>query len=104
MLQLEGHDVQTASDGEQAVERAQSFEPELIFMDLGMPRLDGFEASRRIRALPSGGRMHIVALTGWGQGADRERTCEAGMDHHLVKPISLEALHEILTMEHVISE
>lgn len=63
-----------------------------------MPRLDGIEASRRIRALPNGGAIRIVALTGWGQEADRERTREAGIDEHLVKPVSVESLHEVLTL------
>jgi CheY-like chemotaxis protein len=92
LLQMEGHTVRTAADGVEAIEQFQTFHPDIVFMDLGMPRLDGVEAARRIRALPQGGHVRIVALTGWGQEADRQRTRDAGMDHHLVKPVSLEAL------------
>jgi PAS domain S-box-containing protein len=96
LLEMEGHTVRTAADGEEAIEQAQAFDPDTIFMDLGMPRLDGVEAARRIRQLPRGRRVRIVALTGWGQEADRQRTREAGMDEHLVKPVTLEALQRVL--------
>jgi len=96
LLKMEDHEVCTAADGLEAVERAQTFEPQIIFMDLAMPRLDGLEAARRIRSLPNGGHMRIVALTGWGQDADRHRTSVAGMDAHLTKPVSLEALHRVM--------
>jgi CheY-like chemotaxis protein len=89
--------VKIVADGLEAVEHAQHFAPEIIFMDLGMPRVDGFEATRRIRALPWGKTPYIVALTGWGQAADRQRAREAGVDRHLVKPISPLALKEVLT-------
>jgi CheY-like chemotaxis protein len=65
-------------------------------MDLGMPRIDGVEATRRIRALPQGRNVRIIALTGWGQEVDRQRTRSAGMDDHVVKPVSPEALQRIL--------
>jgi PAS domain S-box-containing protein len=97
LLELDGHLVKIAGDGLEAVEHAQNFDPEIIFMDLGMPRVDGFEATRRIRALPSGKSPYIIALTGWGQAADRRRAREAGVDQHLVKPISPVALTEVLT-------
>jgi CheY-like chemotaxis protein len=96
LLQMSGHEVHTASDGVEAIERAQELRPNIIFMDIGMPRMDGLEASRRIRELPFGAQIMIVALTGWGQEADRQRTRSAGMSHHLVKPISNEALQDIL--------
>lgn len=96
VLRMHGHAVRTAADGEEAVAQASTFEPDIIFMDLGMPRLDGIEAARRIRALPQCGHVRIVALTGWGQDGDRQRTREAGMDHHLTKPVSLEALQSVL--------
>jgi len=82
---MEAYEVCTAADGEEAVERARTFGPQIIFMDLAMPRLDGLEAARRIRTLPNGKHMRIVALTGWGQEADRHRTRDAGMDDHLTK-------------------
>jgi len=96
LLQMEDYEVCTAADGEEAIEQARTFRPQIIFMDLAMPRLDGLEAARRIRALPEGGHVRIVALTGWGQEADRQRTREAGMDDHLVKPVSLDALQNVL--------
>jgi CheY-like chemotaxis protein len=95
-LKMEDHEVSTAADGIEAIECARTFEPHIIFMDLAMPRLDGLEAARRIRGLPRGEHVRIVALTGWGQQADRQRTRAAGMDAHLTKPVSLDALHGVL--------
>jgi CheY-like chemotaxis protein len=97
LLQLRGHETRTASNGLQAVELAAAFQPEIIFMDLGMPLLDGLEACRRIRALPAGESIVIVALTGWGQNSDRRQTSEAGMDMHLVKPIGLDDIAAVET-------
>jgi PAS domain S-box-containing protein len=96
LLKMEHYEVCTAADGEQAIEQARAFAPQIIFMDLAMPRLDGLEAARRIRALPEGEHVRIVALTGWGQEADRQRTRDAGMNHHLIKPVSLDALQSVL--------
>jgi PAS domain S-box-containing protein len=96
LLKMEDYEVCTAADGEEAIEQARTFGPQIIFMDLAMPRLDGLEAARRIRALPQGKHVRIVALTGWGQEADRQRTRDAGMDHHLIKPVSLDALQSVL--------
>ncbi|MDB6104155.1 MAG: bvgS 1 [Gammaproteobacteria bacterium] len=92
LLQLEGHEVQTAADGGEAVDRAESFRPEVVLMDLEMPGIDGLEASRRIRARPWGSTILIAALTGWGQDADRRRAQEAGVDLHFVKPVDTTAL------------
>ena len=86
LLRLQGHEVWTASDGIEAVEQASARRPDAIVLDIGMPGLDGIEAARRIRALPGGEQPLIVALTGWGQPADREKTRAAGFDCHLVKP------------------
>ena len=96
LLQLEGHEVLTAVDGLQAVERAQRFRPDVVFMDIGMPLLDGVEATRRIRSHTWGREMHIVALTGWGIEAERSRTTAAGMDAHLLKPAEPRELAAIL--------
>jgi PAS domain S-box-containing protein len=98
LLQMGGHEVRSAKDGIEALEITDAFSPQIIFMDLGMPRMDGLEASRRIRTLENGGSIVIVALTGWGQEADRKRTRNAGIDHHLVKPVSIEELEEVLAM------
>jgi PAS domain S-box-containing protein len=96
LLKMEDYEVRTAADGEEAIVQVNTFEPQIIFMDLAMPRLDGLEAARRIRALPHGEHVFIVALTGWGQEADRQRTRDAGMDHHLIKPVSFDALQGVL--------
>jgi CheY-like chemotaxis protein len=96
LLSLLGHEIQTAHDGEQAVEAAKAFEPDLILMDIGMPKVDGLEATRRIRQLPLRKRPLIAALTGWGQDADRKGSSEAGIDRHLVKPVDLEAVQQLL--------
>ncbi len=98
LLQLMGHDVRQASDGVEAVETAREFVPDVIFMDIGMPRMNGLEATRRIRDLPLGTRPYIIALTGWGQDGDRERSRQAGIDHHLIKPIDHEALRAVLQL------
>ncbi|VTT96645.1 pas pac sensor hybrid histidine kinase : PAS/PAC sensor hybrid histidine kinase OS=Haliangium ochraceum (strain DSM 14365 / JCM 11303 / SMP-2) GN=Hoch_3141 PE=4 SV=1: GAF_2: HisKA: HATPase_c: Response_reg: PAS_9: HisKA: HATPase_c: Response_reg [Gemmataceae bacterium] len=87
LLQLMGHDTRTAHEGEAGVEAAERFRPDLILLDIGMPRLNGYDAARRIRARPWGRSVVLVALTGWGQDDDRRRTAEAGFDHHLVKPV-----------------
>ena len=96
VLEIIGHEVRTAPDGDAAVAAAQELQPELILMDLGMPKMDGFEAARRIRAQPWGSKLVLVALTGWGAEHDRRKTQEAGFDRHLVKPVDMETLKKIL--------
>ena len=98
-LQLAGHDVRAVTDGEQVVAVAEQFRPEVIFMDLGMPRLDGLAASRKIRSRPWGGTIRIVALTGWGREEDRLRSQAAGIDLHWVKPVDPHALASMLSVE-----
>jgi CheY-like chemotaxis protein len=88
LLKSWGHSVRTAADGLEAVEAVEAFHPQVVLLDLGMPRVDGYEAARRIRKLPGGRDAVIIALTGWGQPQDRIRTREAGFDAHLVKPVS----------------
>ena len=87
MLGLMGNEIRLAHDGQAAVEAAEEFRPDVILLDIGMPVLDGYEACRRIRSQAWGKSMTLIALTGWGQDADRKRTKEAGFDHHLVKPV-----------------
>jgi signal transduction histidine kinase/CheY-like chemotaxis protein len=96
LLGLLGHDVSVARDGYQAVEQARACTPDLVFLDLGMPGIDGFETARRLRALPGGRDVVIAALTGWGLAADRLRTREAGFDLHIVKPVDDAALMHAL--------
>ncbi len=87
MLKLFGNEVRTANDGLQAVEMAEEFLPEMIFLDIGMPKLNGYEACRRIREQSWGEQIVLIALTGWGQGEDKRHSQEAGFDHHMVKPV-----------------
>jgi signal transduction histidine kinase/CheY-like chemotaxis protein len=96
LLRLEGHEVQTAVDGVQAIELAERMRPDVIFLDVGMPRLGGIEAARRIRALPWGPTTRIVALTGWGQESDSKATLAGGVDLHLLKPVDPSELALIL--------
>jgi PAS domain S-box-containing protein len=96
LLEFEGHHVQVAFDGEQAVASAQAQPPDVAFLDLGMPHMDGVEAARRLRTLERDRHMLIVALTGWGQDKDRDRTREAGFDAHLVKPPRLADLVDLM--------
>ncbi len=92
LLRLQGHDVQVAHDGPSALNSAQTYRPNLIFLDIGMPGMDGYEVARRLRLLPEQKNVVLAALTGWGQQKDRRRTAEAGFDFHLVKPPEPEAL------------
>jgi CheY-like chemotaxis protein/nitrogen-specific signal transduction histidine kinase len=95
MLGFKGHDVRVAHDGFEAVAIAATFNPHIAFLDIGMPRLDGYEAARRIRALP-GRRAVLVALTGWGQEEDKRRSRDAGFDHHLTKPPEPDILERLI--------
>lgn len=92
ILRILGHEVRTANDGLAGVAAAADFRPHVILMDLGMPRVDGYEAARRIRAETWGKTPFIIALTGWGADQDRRRTRDAGFDRHLIKPVELDAL------------
>ena len=94
MLGLSGHEVRVAEDGLKAVELARTFAPDIAFLDIGMPRMDGYEAARRIREL--GLPVVLVALTGWGQDEDKQRSRDAGFDHHLVKPPEREVLEKLI--------
>jgi CheY-like chemotaxis protein/two-component sensor histidine kinase len=96
LLKLLGDDVRTAHDGLEALEVAERFRPEVVLMDVGMPKLDGYEATRRIREQPWGKATRIIALTGWGQAGDRALSSKAGCDGHLVKPVDLTDLEKML--------
>jgi PAS domain S-box-containing protein len=95
MLQVKGHDVKVAADGVQAVEVAGAFKPHIVFLDIGMPRMDGYEAARRIRVL-LGRDVVLVALTGWGQDEDKRRSRDVGFDQHLTKPPEPEVLERLI--------
>jgi two-component system CheB/CheR fusion protein len=96
LLQLAGHDVHVVFDGEAAVAAAARLRPDVALLDIGMPRGNGYEVARRIRSQPWGAEIHLVALTGWGQQADKRHAEEAGFDVHLIKPVSPEALERLL--------
>ncbi len=96
LLRLAGHLVETAHNGETALDVADRFQPDAILLDLGMPGLNGYEVCERIRAMPWGRAVLLVAQTGWGQAQDRARTLEAGFDAHLTKPIDPAVVQEML--------
>lgn len=96
MVKMLGNDVCTARDGCEALRAAATFLPDVVLMDIGMPNMNGHEAARRIREQPWGKSMMLVALTGWGQDEDKQRTKEAGFDHHLVKPADPSELQRLL--------
>ena len=96
LLRLKGNDIRTAYDGLEAGEVAETFRPELVLLDIGLPKLNGYEVARRIRQRPWGRDVVLVALTGWGQDEDRRRSQEAGFNFHIVKPVELAALEELL--------
>ena len=87
-LRLAGHDVRTVHDGLEALAVAKTFKPQIVLLDLGMPKMDGYETARNMRLRSWGKGATLIALTGWGQQPDRQRTSEAGFDVHLVKPVS----------------
>ncbi|WP_139559712.1 ATP-binding protein [Methylotetracoccus oryzae] len=96
LLQTSGAEVRVAYDGPSALKVVSEFKPAAVLLDLGMPGMDGYETARRIRELPGGTEMVLIALTGWGQDDDRRRTREAGFDHHLVKPVNFSLLQTLL--------
>ena len=95
VLRIMGHQVHLAYDGVEAVDAVVEFDPEVVMLDIGMPRMDGHEACRRIRALPGRPRV-LIAVTGWGQEEDRLRSQEAGFDLHLTKPLDPAAVEAVL--------
>ena len=96
MLKLMGNEAKTAHDGLEALDVAAAYRPDLILLDIGMPRLNGYETAKRIREQPWGKGVVLVALTGWGQEEDRRKSDEAGFDSHMVKPIEPAALEKLL--------
>src|SRR5918995_3282224 len=91
-----GNEVETALDGFEGIKQAEKFHPDIVLLDIGMPKLNGYEAAQRIREQPWGKDMVLIAFTGWGQEEDRQRTREAGFDAHLVKPVDYSELSELL--------
>jgi len=96
LLSIEGNETHTAHDGLEAFEAAEKHRPEVILMDIGLPKQNGFDTAQRIREQPWGKSMTLVALTGWGQEEDRRRSKNAGFDGHLVKPVDFDDLMKLL--------
>ena len=96
LLQLDGHETRLSFDGDDALSTYERFQPDVCLLDIGMPGRDGYEVARAIRRLPGGGRPVLIAITGWGQEADRHLAIEAGFDHHLTKPVDPRRLVALL--------
>jgi CheY-like chemotaxis protein len=96
LLGLEGHDVRVAYAGRPAIEVAHAFAPGIVVLDLGLPDLSGYDVARLLRQDPALGHVALIALTGWGQDEHRQRALEAGFDHHVTKPVDLEAFARLL--------
>lgn len=101
LLQAMGHTVCKVNDGEAALTQVPGFDPQLVLLDIGMPKLNGYETCRRIRVMPGANERTIVAITGWSQPKDRRISHAAGFDKHLVKPFDLAELRNIIDAMHV---
>ena len=99
LLRLEGHEVHTAYNGLEAIDAVAAVHPEVVLLDIGMPGMNGYETARRIRAGHGGAEMKLIALSGWGQPRDRERSEQSGFDHHLVKPVEPAVLQRTIIDE-----
>lgn len=100
LLQAKGHEVEIADCGIKAIEQAQVFHPQVVLLDIGLPDLDGYEVAKRLRALPETRDATLIALTGYGQSEDHNRSQSAGFDHHLLKPLNFDELSALLTSPH----
>jgi CheY-like chemotaxis protein len=98
LLELEGHTVSTANSPADALQRIESFQPDVVLLDIGLPDMDGYELLRRLRMLPALAAVRFIATTGYGESTDRERARQAGFDEHLLKPWSFEVLAKLLAV------
>jgi CheY-like chemotaxis protein len=96
LLKLQGHEVRVGHSGPAALEMTKNYVPHAVFLDIGMPGMDGYDVARRLRQQPGLENVVLAALTGWGQREDRRRTAEAGFDYHLVKPPEPQAVEAVL--------
>jgi CheY-like chemotaxis protein len=96
LLEMWGHEVAYAYDGPSALQMAQQWQPEAVFLDIGLPGMDGYEVAERLRALPQAKNAVLIAITGYGQEDDRLRSRRAGIDHHLVKPVAPDTLRTLI--------
>jgi len=97
VLDLQGHETEVAYDPASALVAVERFAPDCVLLDIGLPEIDGYETARRIRALPGGDRVRLIAVTGWGQQEDKQRARAAGFDAHLTKPVESSAVSALLT-------
>jgi CheY-like chemotaxis protein/anti-sigma regulatory factor (Ser/Thr protein kinase) len=95
MLELMGHETRCIYDSRATLDTVRAFAPDVVFLDIGMPGMSGYDVARTLRATDTGSRPILVAVTGWGQADDRRRTAETGFDHHLVKPVDIATVQEI---------
>jgi CheY-like chemotaxis protein len=100
LLEMWGHEVAFAYDGPSALQTAQQWRPEAVFLDIGLPGMDGYEVAQRLRELPQARDAILVAITGYGQDDDLVRSRRAGIDHHLVKPVAPDALRRLIDSLH----
>jgi PAS domain S-box-containing protein len=96
LLSMDGYAVEQAYHGREALALFEKFQPDAVLLDIGLPEMNGYDVAGRMRALPAGGKAVIIAMTGYGQNEDRQRSAAAGFTHHLVKPIPLDVLRDIL--------
>ena len=96
LLQSKGHETRVATDGAQAISVADEFKPNCVLLDLGLPRMDGYEVARRLRDRPYGSDVVLVAVTGWAGRDIRSRAAEAGFDYHIVKPVNWDEVEKIV--------
>jgi CheY-like chemotaxis protein len=96
LLEASGHDVRMAHDGPSSLKAALAFQPDVVLLDIGLPGLDGFEVAKRLRQQTALNGIVLVAMTGYGQESDRQRSLDAGFNHHLVKPTAFSKVQQIL--------
>ena len=103
MLQMFGHEVRAAYSGQTALETAVEYQPDFVLLDIGLPDMNGYEVARRLRQQPQTKDVRLIAMTGYGQDSDRQRSQEAGFDHHLVKPVEPQKLQDLLATQALVS-
>jgi CheY-like chemotaxis protein len=96
LLQVSGHEVRVTYSGQDGLDMAGKYLPEIVLLDIGLPGIDGYEVARRLRQHPDLKKVKLIAVTGYGQDADRLQSQEAGFDYHLVKPVDSQKLEEVL--------
>jgi CheY-like chemotaxis protein len=104
LLSALGHETHLAHDGPKALSAVDALRPDIVFLDIGLPLLNGYEVARRIRRQDAGDGPQLIALTGWGQPEDRRQAKEAGFDHHVTKPVELDVLLRLMAGRRITAE